>query len=350
MSRLDGPDDPVDPVSPQEPQNLPAEVQDDRDKALAPSGTRTGVLVGAMVGVTAVGVGLFFAFGIQWGLMLGVPFALGLALSSLGGPSFKRFGIGAGLVASLPVIIGAVMSAAKADGIGIFCGLMAAALLIPGYLLGFGVGAAAHKLEDKKKLALSSPWRVWWPCPALIALPLLVQLSQRVADLPVETVRVEAKRLIDAPPEVVWDSPTFSGERTPKARAPFALGMTRPQSARGEAGDVGDIKTYQFRDGHLTIRVTETVEARALRFQVIEQVHVEDRAARFLGGWMRFDAADAQTEARFGVVYQPLMTPRWLWEPAERWAATAVLDEVLERMEDSAQRARRSPVALGDKR
>ncbi len=322
------------PDSP-EPPNAPAPWEApkaplDSPKPLA-SQTKL-VLIGAATFV-AVATGIFAFFGITWGLAIGLPFAAGLAFSAVGGPSWKGFGLGAAVVTAIPAVIGLVASLVEAQPMGLFCGLIGAAFLIPGYLMGFGAGAAAHRLDKKRiMLRFTSPLRF---AAALASFPLLLQATESALQLSVNEVSIAAHRTIPASPKVVWNSPLFRGEKAPRTQLAHRMGLTRPTGAKGEAGDLGDRKTYAFPGGKLTIEITESREPSVLAFSVVEQVHVEDRAARFLGGQLSLQPQGDATRAEFSIRYLPKMTPRWLWYPAERWAAQTILREVLERMDAS---------------
>lgn len=290
---------------------------------------RVGIAIAALLLAVIGAIGYFAGFG--WGVSIGGPFAVGLFSAWLAPPKV-RLVIGLALVALVPfgfAITFAITGKAEEAGVGMFCGLIAIAVLAPGYLLGYGAGRIISRIDKKRVMELRT--RIALP----IGVPIAVQCAQLLLGLALDDETVSASRFIPAPPSAVWQSSNFRGESAPEARWPFRLGMTRAHGKEGHARAAGDEKTYFFRKGHIRIRVTESAPPERLAFEVVEQQNVEDRAARFRGGMMRFTPEGIGTRADFSLTYAPLMTPRWLWWPVESWAAEAVLEETLERMDAS---------------
>ena len=111
------------------------------------------------------------------------------------------------------------------------------------------------------------------------------------------------------------------------------IGLVRPVSTTGASAAPGDVKVCIYNRGRISKRITAASAPNLLAFEVIEQQIGYERDVRLIGG--SFELApegDAATRVRLTTVYEPLLTPRWCWRPAERLAVRLLHGHVLEGM------------------
>lgn len=264
-----------------------------------------------------------------YALTIGVPLTMGCAFGY--GVRLKRKGqiaLGLVLVAVLVVSILALGWAGTVC-LGVF-------LVIVGVpaTVGIAIGVFLRRRLDRRSLgrdALGVLLLLALPVPGLYA----ESLSR-----PQYTEAIHTSRVIGAPPHRVWDALVFY-EQIPQRRSLAALiGLPRPLYTIGEIGAVGDRKRCVYSSGHLVKLITEYLPGRLLRFDVVEQVGVEDRSIELLDG--SFELAplpNGTTRLTLTTRYRPLLQARPLWRPFERYFGTELHEHVLDAMQTTSEGA-----------
>ena len=268
------------------------------------------------------------AFG--YALMVGVPFAIGIAV-----------GFGSALDRLMVVIVALLVLGGVAGGLiamhvaGVLCGLISAGILIGPVLIGGLVGWVL-----RRKLAGTKAAR--YPGVSIVLLFSLTSgalwLEDRVTpEAPIEIVRSE--RVLPMDPSNAWASLVFYEEvrHDPPWLARF--GLPHPQFTSGHITGAGDVKTCVYSTGHLVKRISDYRPAELLAFDVIEQNGIEDRSIRLIRGSFRFESlGPGRTRVVLTTEYVPLLQARLVWRPFERRLAHMLHEHVLFGIELEAER------------
>ncbi|MEX0652814.1 MAG: hypothetical protein WD534_02190 [Phycisphaeraceae bacterium] len=277
-------------------------------------------LVGGLVWATA-----FYTMGtLGWGLVLGVPFAMG---GLLGYAVKARWVVLGGL--SLMVLAGLGMGLLALDLVGVYCGLILAGMFVVpglmGVLLGWGLRTCL------KFTRYSQRW--YLPMWAMLLLPGLVHVAEQMAGLEPSHEVVVTRRVLAVGPAQAWESLLFYEDVEHAPSVLLRLGLPRPLQTQGQVQGVGDVKVCIYDKGHLSKRITVHEVGRRLAFDVTQQVGIEDNSVRLVRGSFDFEPAGAgRTQVTLSTEYQPLLTPRWYWRPLEQMSAHALHGHVLEGM------------------
>jgi hypothetical protein len=83
----------------------------------------------------------------------------------------------------------------------------------------------------------------------------------------------------------------------------------------------------------------------SVQFAVIDQKMFEDYSVRLLDGGFYFEQSDAtHTTVTLTTRYQPLLRPRFAWQPAEEYVVRLLHTHVLEGMRAKAKAGEGQPV------
>jgi hypothetical protein len=292
-----------------------------------------GLLLATAGGLVALLLASYWAsFG--YGLVLAVPFAIGCAL----GYGVRVGKLTAALMAT--VLLGSLTAGGVAFGAsGLLCAAILTALLFGPIVIGTLLGSVLRWRLKRTKFS-QGPY-----LPALLfVLPISLMAVERGVGPAGDIEVVRTTRVLDAPASVVWDSIHFYEEVTHRPPWLAGLGLPRPLGTRGEANEVGDVKTCLYDKGHLRKRVTRLEPPSLLIFEVIEQVGIEDHSVRLIDG--SFELAPLgphaeRTELTLTTRYAPLLAARPFWRPFEHHLTRALHDHVLTGIElEAANRQR----------
>lgn len=259
-----------------------------------------------------------------WLLLVGLPVAVGVGVGLIANSS--SFGL---MALSSLVMAGIIGVTICQDVMGLFCGLMLWLLALPivvaAAILGAAMKPGKPPVNRRKK---RPPFQHAW-----MLVPFACWAIDTAFPPKMSTIDRSASRVIARSAGELWATPILAGEPTPPPTLPFRVGLTRPESAEGRATRVGDEKTFRYSKGHMRIRVTRSEPGRDLAFDVIEQVRLEDKAARLHGGRLTIEPiGDDRCRVTLTARYVPKLAPRPVWRPIEGWALDAILQDVLERI------------------
>ncbi len=288
--------------------------------------------VGAGLALYAV---LWSALGVSnWPLWLGVGVAVGCILGYRARAPWWT------IPALAAVALGALLIGLLGLGIaGVFCVLMLGLVLVGPVLGGAALGASLRHALKRSRFSQRS----YLPVVAFIAMPVVAAaLAGRPAAPGVETIRTS--EVVEASAQQCWDALQFYEEVEHPAPLLLRLTLPRPLRTMGRATQPGDTKTCVYTTGNLVKLVTEAEAPRSLRFVVIEQSLGIDREVRLVGGAFDFTGAEGGTRVTLTTTYEPQLTPRWSWRPAERLAVRTlhrhVIDGIRRECEGASQVAR----------
>ena len=276
--------------------------------------------------------------GFGWAVTLAVPILIG----GLVGYSARVGLVTAVLVGWLALITCMIGLIAGGAG-GVFCALILLAMAVVPLVLSVAAGAGLRTvLKDSR-------WdqRHWLPVLLLSLLPVgVAAVELRLPPPPAVTVRTV--RVIDAPLPAAWDGVMFYEDVAHDPPWLLRLGLRRPLRTVGYAVNVGDRKTCLYTRGHLTKQVTAVRPHERLEFAVVEQRMFEDYSVRLTGGSFAFERVDgARTRVTLTNRYEPLLRPRWAWQPVEAHVVHLLHGHVLEGMAREADRRRETTAAAG---
>lgn len=263
---------------------------------------------------------------IGFGATLGVPFAVG-AVIGYG----SRLPIALAVLAALGVIGAVVFTIIVGHPVALICGLVfAVAALVPA-IFGAITGTILRLVLKDSRFSQAE----WLPILTLafVALPLaLDQAERRFMPLPASEI-ISTSRILPASPRIAWDAWVFYEDVTHERPLLLKLGLPTPVSTQGSIRQVGDDRTCLYTRGRLMKRATKVEPGKELAFDVVVQEHVEDHAVKLTRGSFRFEPVDdSQTRVTLTTEYVPLLTPRFVWRPAEELCVHTLHDHVLEGM------------------
>jgi uncharacterized membrane protein YhaH (DUF805 family) len=221
-----------------------------------------GGVVGAVVGLGAVGisVGLLRRYGT--GLFLGAPVLAGYASSR----AFARLhaaSVPGALLSSFVALLFAGIVVALFAIDGLLCLAMAIPLVLLGALVGAFVGWSLAEARGGGRGTI--------PGAPLALLPLLF-LAERLSPLPPPEPRpVETAVVVDAPPGVVWNRVVAFPPLPPAKELLFRLGVAAPMGARIEGEGVGAVRRCIFTTGEFVEPIEVWDPGRELAFSVVSQ-------------------------------------------------------------------------------
>ncbi|MCI0586045.1 MAG: DUF805 domain-containing protein [Planctomycetes bacterium] len=217
-----------------------------------------GGVVGAVVGLGAVGisVGLLRRYGTA--LFLGAPVLAGYASACAFGRLHAATVTGALLSAAAALLYtGLILALFAVDGL--VCLAMAIPLVLVGALVGAFVGWSA---AERRGTIPGAP---------LALLPLLF-LAESLSPLRRPEPRpVETAVIVDAPPEVVWNRVVAFPPLPPPTEILFRLGVAAPMAARIEGEGVGAVRRCVFTTGEFVEPIEVWDPGRELAFSVLSQ-------------------------------------------------------------------------------
>jgi hypothetical protein len=170
---------------------------------------------------------------------------------------------------------------------------------------------------------------------------------------------VQTRVHFDAPPEAVWEGMLFY-EEVPRRPMPLLrMFLPVPLSTRGEKTQVGAKIECLYDGGYLEKRITTSVPARLVRFDVlVQRLGVEDCISMHEGSY-EIRPNGRGSDVVLTTQYRGHLRPRWLWRPFERFLAHGIHHHILDGMRvtleesrparilDSANRAPVSPALHG---
>lgn len=266
-----------------------------------------------------------------WGIAVTIaaPFAIGAAIGYR-----CRVGTFVRVLLSIAAIICVILFLYTLSFVGIFCGLVLAAVALGPLLIGTATGAFLRAMLK------GSQFDQRWYLPLLILAVIVATLGliERVLHRPYAIESIVTSIEIPAPVGKAWNAVMFYEEVHHRPPLLLRLGLPKPLYTHGNCQRVGDIKTCVYTKGHLTKRVTEYNLDRRLAFDVIEQEKIENHSVRLTDGSFDFTPiGENQTRIDLTTRYEPKLGPRWIWRPAERLAVHTMHHHVLEGMREKAE-------------
>lgn len=281
-------------------------------------------------------------FGYTWSITFAIPFSIG-AMAGYGArtrvPAAAAIGSVAGVLAILVLVAGTVFGVIESQNIfGSFCGfIMALLALLPSL-----VGAVCGWIL-KRWLRISSFSQREYLSRLILAL--LFLLPVLLADLEgrhdgLAPTSVVTTQMMNVPPDVAWRSIQFYEQvRRPVPWLLYISGELRPRYTIGKSEKVGDVRVCVYDKGRLVKMVTQAIPGKRLAFRVVRQEQIETRGVVLLDGSFDLEPVDGgkHTLVRLTTRYQPLLTPRWAYHPAEALAVHTLHGHVLAGMRDTAE-------------
>lgn len=218
---------------------------------------------------------------------------------------------------------------------GVFCFLALLAILFGPICIGIMLGSGLRGSLKKAGHSQAS----WMPVLAVMALTFVVILWEgKPTPMPLETVRTSAVLRADA--ETAWRSIMYYEQVRHEPPLILRVGLARPLATRGRSDRVGDIKTCLYNKGFISKRTTKSIPGEVLAFEVIEQRIGYEHDVRLKSGAFEFEGLDdGTTRVTLSTTYEPLLSPRWVWGPFERYAVHTLHGHVLEGMRLEAEEA-----------
>jgi hypothetical protein len=293
-----------------------------------------GMALACLIGGTTYAL-LIPRTGFGWAVTLAIPMMLG----ALVGYS-TRVGIWGAQLVGIATLLACLLGITFAGAAGVFCALILVGMAVVPLGVSVVLGIALRGiLKD-------SSWgqRHWLPVLLIAVIPASLGTLEWKCLSPAAMVSVQTTRTLDAPLHAAWGGVLFYEDvkHDPPWLLRFAL--RRPLYATGRPDRVGARKTCVYTRGHLTKQVTAIDPLRELRFAVVEQQMFEDYSVRLIDGDFHFERIDAtHTAVTLTTRYQPLLRPRFAWQPAESYVVHLLHNHVLDGMAEKAEAEARKP-------
>jgi len=279
-----------------------------------------GLVLSVVGGIALLAGGdLWDSFG--WAFVLGIPITVGFVLGYTTGPR-RALVVFFSFFLALTLLLGAVTMQIS----GVFCGVVAACIMIVPTGIGIALGAHARdRTEGRPHVATSIA--LMMACSALVYGE--AQIQERRPEEEITTTRILAMD-----PERAWQVLTFYEDVDIEPPLYARIGLPHPLRTEGPMRRVGDITRCVYSTGYLRKRITTFEPGHELAFDVVEQVGIEDRSVELVRGSFRFEArGDGRTEVSLTTVYRPLLAARPVWRPFEQRLAHVLHEHVLDGME-----------------
>jgi hypothetical protein len=274
-------------------------------------------------GGTLLYVLLILLTGWGWAVTLAAPFALGTAIGY--GCRVRTLGNILLAIAGICVVVCTLYSLSL---VGIFCGLVLAAVALVPVLVGASMGVLLRRRLKQSKFT-----QRWYLPTLMLAIVTGLGIVERIAHRPYSVECVTTSIEMPLAAGRAWNAVMFYEEVHHQPPWILRLGLPRPLYTRGSTAHVGDTKTCVYTRGHLTKRVTGREIGRRLAFDVTEQDGIENHSVRLTDGSFDFHPLGAdRTRVELTTRYEPRLGPRWIWRPAEALAVHALHRHVLEGM------------------
>jgi RNA polymerase subunit RPABC4/transcription elongation factor Spt4 len=226
---------------------------------------------------------------------------------------------------------------------GVFCFLVLIVIMLFPIMFGVLLGLALRSLLKRHGYRQAT----WLPALGVLAITFVVIVAGgRTAPMPVETVRTGTT--IRASTDAAWRSIMYYEEVRHDPPLILRIGLARPLLAQGRSDRVGDVKTCIYNKGYLSKRTTAVKPGEMLAFEVIGQQIGYEHDVRLRSGAFEFEpAGENQTRVTLSTTYEPLLSPRWVWRPFERYAVHTLHGHVLEGMRREAEQTDAAGVLAG---
>jgi hypothetical protein len=289
------------------------------------------------------GIGLSFMTAIFWMLLFGLfgsigvgvtvatPFAAGVILAY--GVRWSKILLTLAALLVISMAVGAIMAMHPSAAICIFIlGILSLCPLSCGLFVGILLQAW---LKSKKDF----PQRHWFPILLLMLLPGIVEFLERTFISPPPEESVTTSVVLPMSAVQAFDQWIFYEDVQREPPFLLRMGLPIPVKTVGNVTKPGDIKVCLYKNGRLVKRITAYEPGKRIAFDVIEQWHVQDHAIRLTSGSFEFTPTpDGKCQVTLSTRYEPLMTPRLAWRPAETLIAHELHEHVLLGMQDSKPR------------
>lgn len=254
-------------------------------------------------------------------LTLAVPFSVGSLLGYR-----CRVGRVALVLLAICAVFAIILSLVTASASGVFCGLVAAVVWGGPAMVGSFFGWLLRR--HLKSTAFSQ--RAWLPAVALMIAPLGWGLLEAHRRVPLPPTSVQTSRLLPIAIDEAWANAKFYEQiDQPPPPLLFRLGAPRPLHTQGTLDAVGSTQVCVYEHGSVTKRLTRRDAPTHLSFNVIEQDIGFDRSVRLRSGSFAFEAvAPERTRVTLTTEYEPLLQPRWCWQPFERLIVHTLHDHI----------------------
>jgi hypothetical protein len=258
----------------------------------------------------------------NWPLWLGVGVSVGCILGYR-----ARVNALALPLLGLAALVGVVVGLVSVGQAGAFCGLILACVFLVPLFGGVFLGAALRSALKNSRFSQRS----YLPVIGFMAAPVVTAaIFGNSGAVGVEAIKTS--EFVAASPQECWDALQFYAEVEHEPPLLLRLTLPRPLRTTGRATQPGDTKTCVYTTGRLVKLVTGADAPASLRFTVIEQSLGIEREVRLAAGEFAFDAVEGGTRITLTTRYEPMLTPRWAWRPAERLAVRALHRHVIEGM------------------
>lgn len=279
----------------------------------------------ALLGGAFVGGVLIFSG--NWGsaLWIAVPLSCGVLVGY--GTSIST-GVKVALVfcIGLSLIFG-LMSFSLA---GVFCGVVLAGIGLGPLVIGALAGAALRYRLQMSDFSQRDHFPIW----LVLLLPLIWGLIEGPPSPSATIQTVSTARVVQFPIQKCWDALMFYEDVQHQAPWIIRTGLATPVSSEGVLTGIGDQRTCHYTTGRIVKQVTAFDPPNHLSFDVIEQTDVYEHDAQLIGGSFEFIRVDENTtRILLTTTYRPRLSPRFAWEPFERFAVRGLHNHVLEGIE-----------------
>jgi hypothetical protein len=254
---------------------------------------------------------LIYYAGFGWTVTLVLPLCLGTLIGY--GCRVSRF---LQVLLALLVLIALLFGLFTASILGVYCGLVLAAVALGPLIVGTIIGAILRGILK------TSSWdqRFHLPTLMMIFLPLIIGTIEAQFPQPYADETVSSSVIMPVSADRAWNAVMFYEEI--KEPPPFLMriALPRPLYTIGSMETIGEFKVCEvcvYTKGRLVKRITQRVPDVILAFYVVEQNKIEHRSVVLKTGSFQFNpVSPTQTRVTLSTTYQPLLGPRWAW----RWA------------------------------
>jgi hypothetical protein len=283
-----------------------------------------------------IGTGIVFLFlglvDYSWVLFGLLPVVLGIAIGSM---KVRKYALKGAVITTVLLLVAIYIPGLS----GVICIVMAMGLIVPLMFLGYVIARLVQRYKEIKGTDRFS--LLLLPLiPFLIAAPVehfLKTDKQRI-------IEVRTEKIFNYTPEQVYD--VIKSVDTLDAEKPFLLQLDLPIPTKCilEKEEVGALRTCYFRGGRLsnadfgggtiTERVSELKRGKVLKMDVIDYNLIGRKWLGFKEAIYYFEpAVNNSCKLTRITTYTSVLTPRFYWEPMEKFGVSQEHDYVFNNLE-----------------
>jgi len=297
-----------------------------------------GFMLAFAVGVVLFAGMLLATKHVGWAATIAAPGSVGV----LGGYRWRIGVVARGLLA-LSLLAAIVAVLVFADISGVLCGIIAGVVMAGPVLVGAYLGLA---LRERLKMSEFSQ-RYHLPIWIMFAGTITLWLLEAKLSGPIPERSISTEVVAPMPVDAAWRRIRFYEELPRDRPLAFRIGAPTPLYTTGGRDEPGDIRTCVYERGRVVKRISRVERYRRLEFEILEQsIHVEHDVKLIRGGFEFESAGPNQTRIRLTTTYQPLLRPRFCWQPFEEWVTHTLHNHILRGMQDKGS-AMNDRVAVG---